>query len=174
MRIRLAEATDFAGIITCEHLAFEMVTRRKGNIDLQHNGALASQIRGGEVHLAVVEQQIVGYIVFTPSSDHIYVDTVAVLPDKQRRGLGSQLLAHAEQAARTQGLGSVKLFTDGRIASNVAFYERRGYSETGRCEDDRFSRVFYSKTISTRHASDPTDPSDDDGGRRQHAGLHAD
>jgi hypothetical protein len=47
----------------------------------------------------------------------------------------------------------VRLFTDGKLADNLNFYERRGYHETSRCDEGDFSRVFYSKDIARRTRS---------------------
>ena len=54
------------------------------------------------------------------------------------------------------GLRSVRLFTSGEIASNLMFYRRRGYHETGRCREANFSRVFYSKDIAPWRHESPT------------------
>lgn len=147
MQIRLANETDFPGILACEEKAFGM-SARTGNIrDISQCSTLAAQIRNGEVYVIIGQDRILGYISYVPSNDHVFVDTIAVLPRHHRKGLGSKLLGHAEEAAAVMGLHSVKLFTDGRIAGNVTFYEQQGYGETGRCEEDEFSRIFYSKNV---------------------------
>lgn len=48
-----------------------------------------------------------------------------VLPEYVRRGLGSQILAACEGAARAAGFGALEL---GATLSGVAFYRARGYS----------------------------------------------
>lgn len=153
MRIRLAEASDLADIVRCEERAFGM-TARRGNIrDIEQRGVLAAQISDGHVHVMEIDTKIVGYISFSPIYDHIFVDTIAVLPTWHRNGLGSQLLDHAEQAASQLGFDSVKLFTDGNVVGNVRFYRRRGYHETDRCIDGSFSRIFYSKAMAALAAA---------------------
>ena len=147
MSIRLAKTSDLQAIAECEELAFELSARRGTTRDASQSELLAQQVREREIHVISDAARIVGYISFSPSSDHLYVDSIAVLPRHHRQGLGSRLLTYAEDAASRMGLGSVKLFTDGRIARNVRFYARRGYRETGRCDDDNFSRIFYSKPI---------------------------
>jgi GNAT superfamily N-acetyltransferase len=73
-----------------------------------------------------------------------------VLPKYQGQGLGTQLLAFAEQEALRLGLDSIKLFTSQRFADHFEFYRRHGYCEIDRCDDDGFPRVFYSKDASRR------------------------
>lgn len=147
MRIRPAVASDMTAIVTCEELAFSM-SHKRGNIrDISQRTVLAAQIDEGQIHVLIEDDRILGYITYSPGSDYMFVDTLAVLPKQHRKGLGTRLLSHAERAASRLGLGSVKLFTDGNISGNVLFYQRRGYLETDRCVDEAFSRIFYSKAI---------------------------
>ena len=49
--------------------------------------------------------------------------SLAVAPDRQGRGLGAALLAHAERAARQRGITALYLLT----TTAEAFFARRGY-----------------------------------------------
>jgi GNAT superfamily N-acetyltransferase len=60
--------------------------------------------------------------------DHLLIVNVAVAPERQGRGLGRALLAHAEAVARELGLPEMRLYTNGRFASNLALYARQGYA----------------------------------------------
>ena len=85
---------------------------------------------------------VLGYISLWPIADHLFVDSVAVLPDCRGRGLRTLLLAFAEHEAARLGLRSVRLFTKQMMADNFSFYRHRGYCETGRCDDDGVPRVL--------------------------------
>ena len=61
-------------------------------------------------------------------ADHLLVENVAVLPAFQGRGLGRRLMAHAEDLARAEGLGEIRLYTNQRFAENVALYRKLGYA----------------------------------------------
>lgn len=147
MKIRMAAPSDVAEIKACEDLAFDLSARPGNMIDAGQSAVMAAQIDEGQVHVIQESARILGYISFSSCFDHLFVDTIAVLPDHHRKGLGSRLLTHAEEAAADRGLGSVKLFTDGTISGNVLFYQRLGYLETDRCEEGDFSRIFYSKAV---------------------------
>ena len=147
MRMRPANENDFVDIIACEQLAFDRPMADVNAGAVGRRDILASHLEVGEIHVIGRATEVLGYISFSTGTDHLFVDTLAVLPCHHRKGLGSALLNHAEATASQMGLGSVKLFTDGRIIGNVKFYRRRGYRETGRCEDIDFSRVFYSKAV---------------------------
>jgi hypothetical protein len=93
--------------------------------------------------------QVLGYVAICRNADHLFVDTVAVLPSHHGQGLGSQLLAFAEREASRLKLPSVRLFAMDGTRDNLAFYHRRGYFETDRRVDDRASLVSLCKAISS-------------------------
>ena len=76
--------------------------------------------------------QAVALVEMIPHPDHLLIENIAVHPDRHGQGLGSRLLAHAENVARTRGLTEMRLYTNALMAPNIALYSRRGYSEDRR------------------------------------------
>ena len=61
-----------------------------------------------------------------------YLGLLTVDPARQAAGLGKQLLAAAEQQARTVfAASSIEMTVIAQRAELIAWYERRGYSRTG-------------------------------------------
>ncbi len=56
------------------------------------------------------------------------IENIAVAPSCQGRGLGSALLRHAENLADTLGVQTLRLYTNQKFQSNIAFYERFGFA----------------------------------------------
>jgi GNAT superfamily N-acetyltransferase len=151
MKVRSAKAGDLAAVASCAALAFGVPRSPDNRVEL------ALQIREGSVQVMCDAGRVLGFISFSPNRDHLFVEALAVLQELQGQGIGSRLLGFAEQMAGWLGLCSVRLFTSGEVASNLMFYRRRGYHETGRCHEANFSRVFYSKYIAPRrHESSTT------------------
>ena len=150
MLVRLAKASDLASIAACEDLAFNSPPHRTTKKDVSPDGELASQIRAGSIHVIADAGKVLGYISLMTVSDHVFVSTIAVLPKHHRNGFGRQLLKFAENEAFRLGLHHVSLFTDGNLKGNLIFYRRNGYEETGRCDENSFSRVFFRKIIRFR------------------------
>lgn len=147
--IRVAIIEDLPAIVTCLDLSFASFADAEfeDNDDIQLAENLTSQIREGSVHVACDESQVVGYISFWPAGEQMFIDTLAVLPNHRRQGLGSKLLALADYETLQRGLEAVTLFTKARMSGNSRFYQSCGYRETGRCDDDGFCRVFYLKKM---------------------------
>ncbi len=59
-----------------------------------------------------------------------WVYYLAVAPDRQRQGLGRELMAAAEGWLRDRGAVKVQLMVRNENAATRRFYERRGYQES--------------------------------------------
>lgn len=106
-------------------------------------------VTDGDTVLAWRDGELVGMITVVVESDGVLVQNVAVAPQTQGTGLGSRLLAHAEQIARDAGKPKLRLYTNEAMVENVAFYRRRGFSEVRRAEEHGYRRVFFVKDLAT-------------------------
>ena len=62
---------------------------------------------------------------------NIYIHRLAVHPTFQGKGIAQQLMAFAENYAKTEGYHSVRLDTFSKNKRNQKFYEIRGYKRLG-------------------------------------------
>lgn len=84
------------------------------------------------VWLLCLGGQPAGVLVLMKATDHLLIYNVAVSPAYQRRGLGRQLLAWAEQEVRQAGYTRLRLYTNELMVENIALYRQLGYVETAR------------------------------------------
>jgi len=75
------------------------------------------------------------------------IDVLAVAKPYRRQGIGSRLLAKAEEIARSRGCIGIRLDTTSFQAPD--FYHRHGYSEFGRIEDypPGHARLWFMKKL---------------------------
>lgn len=73
--------------------------------------------------------RLLALIELIPTPDYLLIENIAVSPGNQGKGFGDTLLRHAESVAQSLGLLELRLYTNAAFASNLAFYERRGFSE---------------------------------------------
>jgi GNAT superfamily N-acetyltransferase len=93
--------------------------------------------------VAVDGDDLVGCCVLSPRAGHGYFGMFAVRPGLQSKGVGSLLLAAAEDRARGLGLDRVEMTVLSGRTELLAYYERRGYAATGETRpfpygDERF------------------------------------
>jgi GNAT superfamily N-acetyltransferase len=84
-------------------------------------------VREHIVDLADADGVLIGLVEMIPQAEHLLIENVAVLPDRQGQGIGQILVARAEAVAAQQGFSVVRLYTNTLFAGNVRFYERIGY-----------------------------------------------
>src|ERR1044071_3215065 len=107
-----------------------------------------SAIRKHRFDLLYIDGVLVGLIGMVDEKNQLLIENVAVSPNFQRRGLGSKLMAHAEEGASSLGRELVWLYTSQRFTENITFYLGLGY-HIEREEDigDGTIKVDMSKTL---------------------------
>jgi ribosomal protein S18 acetylase RimI-like enzyme len=107
----------------------------------------AAEVAAGRVRVAVDGVRLVGFVVLVVAEGHLFVDNLAVAPADQGRGLGGQLLLHAEAVAMSLGLDELRLHTNEAMTENLDRYLRHGFAETHRATEHGYHRVFFSKRL---------------------------
>ena len=107
-------------------------------------GALIAR---GRVHVLEADGELAGVLVTEARADHLFVDVVAIHPERQRQGLARRLMAFAEAEARRLRLAEVRLYTHEVMAGALALYPALGYQETARRVEDGYARVYFRKRL---------------------------
>jgi GNAT superfamily N-acetyltransferase len=145
--IRRADDRDAETVALITAEAYQHYVPRIGREPAPMITDYSGPVRAGQAWVAEAEGQAVGIVVLIPYPDHLLVENVAVRPGAQGRGVGRQLLARAEEVARELGHGEVRLYTHEAMTENIAYYPRRGYTETHRGGPDGYRRVFFTKRL---------------------------
>ena len=103
----------------------------------------AAEISAGNVYIA----QDQGMILFYPRGDAMFLETVAVHPEHQGKGIGGALIRFCEDNARANNYGRVQLYTNFKMTGNLTLYPKLGYVETARKTEDGFDRVYFEKSL---------------------------
>lgn len=99
-------------------------------------GNFADSLAAGHgAWLAREQGRMVGYAVMMQVLDEAHLLNISVVPEAQRAGRGSALLARLFDLARTQAATRMLLEVRPGNISGRAFYQRHGFEETGRRRD---------------------------------------
>ena len=145
--IRLASPADLAAIEAIVQSAYAGYVPRIGRKPGPMLDDYAAMIRGRHVYVLCSGGGPSGVLVLIPEEHAMLLDNVAVSPEEQGRGYGRVLIAFAERAAREQGLRALRLYTNEAMTENIALYERLGFVETHRGEENGFRRVYMTKLL---------------------------
>ena len=148
MRITLANADDAAAIAAVRAAAADRLTRDFGDGHWSAHTNESAVLRDVKVSTVLVAREggsIAGTLtlqkkkpwsidaaLFTPCARPLYLVNMAVVPERQRSGIGRALLADAAAVARTLGAGALRLDAYAGPAGSGAFYRRCGYTDAGR------------------------------------------
>jgi ribosomal protein S18 acetylase RimI-like enzyme len=80
---------------------------------------------------------------FTPVTRALYLQSMAVRPDLQRRGAGRRLLEHARVVAKEWPGDAIRLDAYDADAGAGEFYAKCGYEERGRAEYRGTPLIYY-------------------------------
>lgn len=72
---------------------------------------------------------LIALIETVAEDDSLLIINIAVQPNRQGEGVGDRLLRHADRLAVDLGLVELRLYTNAKFASNLAFYGKRGFVE---------------------------------------------
>lgn len=87
----------------------------------------ATALQQHRIDLLLRDGKIVGLIEYRSEPDHLWIENIAIRPEHQGRGLGRDLLAHAEAVAEEMGLTHLRLLTNGAFDANIRLYLRQGF-----------------------------------------------
>jgi ribosomal protein S18 acetylase RimI-like enzyme len=128
VRVRKAQAADLDALDALEHRVFatDHLSRRSLRHFLRSPTAdvLVAEHGGDLAGTAIV--------LFRPRSSVARLYSIAAAPHMGGRGVGTMLLAAAEQAAVERGCGSIRLEVHETNAAALARYRKSGYREFGR------------------------------------------
>ena len=158
MHYRLYTSADFPQLYAIEEICFQPPLRfpRSYMRRVIENPDSATWIAEGEEKMA-------GFAIVEwagpPGDCYAYIQTLEILPEHRRRGIGQELLHRLETSAAQAGAAEIWLHVDAANTPAIRLYRALGYQKTG-SEQDYYGRHrpadVYSKTIrpGTRSAAD--------------------
>lgn len=145
--IRPAEDSDLSDIQRIIDESYSHYIERIGSKPAPMSDNYAKLIKEHCVWIFSVEERITGLIVLRLKHDHVLVSNVAVGKAYQGRGYGRELLHYADVFAKEKGKCELRLYTNELMHENLKIYEKLGWEEYKRAEEDGFRRVFMRKVL---------------------------
>lgn len=145
--LRRATPADAPAIAALTDAAYEKYIARMGRPPQPMTTDYAQIVAEHPVWVLDEGGRLAGVLVLMHEPDALLIYSVAIAPGQQRRGLGRQLLAFAEDEGRAAGYTLIRLYTNALMTENVAMYGRMGYRETGRDAFGDQTRVNFAKEL---------------------------
>jgi GNAT superfamily N-acetyltransferase len=145
--LRRATEPDAPAIARLVDAAYRDYTPLLGRTPMPMLTDFAEAVRSHDVWLLEAAHGIAAVLELEDRHDHLWIDNVAVDPERQGLGLGRWLLGFAEREARRLGRTEVGLLTNERYTANIAMYARYGYRETHREPYRGTDLVYFRKRL---------------------------
>jgi GNAT superfamily N-acetyltransferase len=150
--IRPAIPSDAAGIRDLTRAAYSKWVALIGREPVPMQADYERAVAEHTIDLLIVDGALAGLVETILRPDHLWIENVAVAPERQGRGFGRLLLDHAERRTLQAGRPEIRLLTNRAFAANLELYARRGYV-VDRTEPFRGgTTVHMSKRIKPRDA----------------------
>jgi GNAT superfamily N-acetyltransferase len=85
---------------------------------------------------------------FTPCRQPLYLHGMAIVPERQRQGIGRQLLVEAVRVAKEWPADAIRLDAYDAAAGAGRFYARCGYTEVGRVTYRGTPLIYFEQELS--------------------------
>jgi GNAT superfamily N-acetyltransferase len=127
LHMRQAELSDASAIRELTRQAYTKWIPVIGREPVPMTTDYVAAVQKHRIDLVYLDGTLVALIETVPKADHLLIESLAVLPSFQGRGLGRRLMAHAERIAASLGLGEIRLYANKLFVENVRLYLRLGY-----------------------------------------------
>lgn len=146
--IRPISPDDAGEVLTIQRAAFASEALIYGDPDMPPLTQTLEELRAELVEnfgcVAVAGHRVVGAVRARLDGELLLIGRLAIAPDQQGEGLGTQLLTAVEGRGREAGATEAELFTGGLSEANQRLYEREGYHRT---EETAGGEIFYRKPL---------------------------
>jgi|SRR5579863_7055054 len=97
----------------------------------------------GTLHLPTKKPWAIDVSYFSPVKKALYLISMAVLPEMQRRGIGRSLIEEAVKQARAWPANAIRLDAFDADAGAGAFYAKCGFREVGRVTYRKAPLIYF-------------------------------
>jgi GNAT superfamily N-acetyltransferase len=126
IEIRPAVSSDAARIRDLTRAAYAKWVALIGREPLPMQADYERALAEHTIDLLIVDGALAGLIETILRPDCLWIENVAVAPERQGRGFGRLLLDHAERRAVQSGRTEIRLLTNQAFGSNLELYAKLG------------------------------------------------
>ena len=145
--IRLATPADQEAVEALVRAAYNVYIDRIGKEPGPMLDDYNTLIQQGRVYVLDGNDGIKALLCSSQRPVQCFSTTLPSAPRRGGKGYGRWLIAFAEEETRRQGFETIRLYTNTAMTENISLYERLGYIETRRGEEDGFSRIYMLKLL---------------------------
>ena len=144
MLFRKAKLEDHKIIITIALKAYEKYVER---MDKEPAPMRPSIQKEDVVFVCEDNKQVIAFAILVKINDQIILDSIAVDPSHQNKGIGNSFIKFIEQYLMEQKVNKYQLYTNEMMFENIDWYQKIGFKIFKKVTEKGYNRIYFEKKL---------------------------
>ena len=145
MLFRIAKLEDHKIIMAIAQKAYEKYVERMGKEPAPMRPVIQKE---DVVFVCEDNKQVIAFAILVKINDQIILDSIAVDPLHQKKGIGNNFIKYIEQYLIKQKINKYQLYTNEKMFENIDWYQKIGFKIFKKVTEKGYSRIYFEKKIS--------------------------
>ena len=145
MFFRRAVAEDHEIIIAIAQKAYEKYVERMGKEPAPMRPVIQKE---DVVFVYEYNKQVIAFAILVKINDQIILDSIAVDPPHQKKGIGNNFIKFIEEYLMEQKVNKYQLYTNEKMFENIDWYQKIGFKIFKKVSEKGFNRIYFEKQLS--------------------------
>jgi ribosomal protein S18 acetylase RimI-like enzyme len=144
MVFRRAVAEDHEIIIAIALKAYEKYVERMGKEPAPMRPVIQKE---DVVFVYEYNKQVIAFAILVKINDQIILDSIAVDPSHQNKGIGNNFIKFIEQYLMEQKFDKYQLYTNEKMFENIDWYQKIGFKIFKKVSEKGYDRIYFEKEL---------------------------
>jgi ribosomal protein S18 acetylase RimI-like enzyme len=144
MVFRRAVAEDHEIIIAIAQKAYEKYIERIGKEPAPMRPIIQKE---DVVFICEDNKHIIAFAILVKINDQIILDSIAVDPSHQKKGIGNNFIKFIEQYLIKQKFDKYQLYTNEKMFENIDWYQKIGFKIFKKVTEKGYNRIYFEKEL---------------------------
>ena len=145
MLFRIANLEDHKIIMAIAQKAYEKYIERMGKEPAPMRPVIQKE---DVVFVYEDNKQVIAFAILVKINDQIILDSIAVDPPHQKKGIGNNFIKFIEEYLMEQKVNKYQLYTNEKMFENIDWYQKIGFKIFKKVTEKGFNRIYFEKQLS--------------------------
>ena len=145
MLFRKALVEDYKLINAIALKAYEKYVERMGKEPAPMRPSIQKE---DVVFVCEDNKQVIAFAILVKINNQIILDSIAVDPSHQNKGIGNNFIKYIEQYLIKQKINKYQLYTNEKMFENIDWYQKIGFKIFKKVTEKGFNRIYFEKQLS--------------------------
>ena len=145
MVFRSAVKRDYLAIKIIALKAYEKYVERMGKEPAPMRPIIQKE---DVVFVCEDNKQVIAFAILVKDTDQITLDSIAVDPSHQKKGIGVNFIKFIEQYLIEQRINKYQLYTNEKMFENIDWYQKIGFKIFKKVTEKGYNRIYFEKELS--------------------------